>query len=401
MGAIMTVAPPASHQLVADPDGLEAIIDRLRAADRYALDTEFHREKTYWPHVALVQIAWPATAAGPAGLALIDPLAVDLHPLAEILEGPATMIAHAAEQDLEVLQRACGTVPRTLWDTQVAAGFAGMGSASLASLSAKYLGIDVAKGDRLTDWSARPLTPSQLTYAAADVDHLIELGNDIEADLVSRGRLEWAQQECEMLRAKGAGEPDLTRTWWRLRDARQLRGPARGVAQEVAAWRETRARSRDLPARHVLPDLALQSIAHRPPSTKEALSAVRGLDGRYLRGDAPTEILAAVVRGQRLPASELHLPPADEVSKELRPAVALAMAWLGQIAKDASVDVALLATRADVVALIRDDPGARLSQGWRGGLVGATIGRLLAGEAAVAFDRDGGLLIEERSRRPL
>jgi ribonuclease D len=193
MEAIMTAAPPAAYELIADPSGLAEVVDHLRTVDRYALDTEFHREKTYWPHVALVQIAWPATESAPGGLALVDALAVDLHPLAEILDGPATLIAHAAEQDLEVLTRSCGTVPGRLWDTQVAAGFAGLGSASLATLSAKYLGIDVAKGDRLTDWSARPLTASQLAYAAADVEHLIELSDAISADLEARGRTEWAE----------------------------------------------------------------------------------------------------------------------------------------------------------------------------------------------------------------
>jgi ribonuclease D len=391
------VIPAAVPAVVADRAGLDEVIARLRGVTRYALDTEFHREKTYWPQVALVQVAWPAGDAGPDGVALVDPLAVDLAPLAEILDSPAVMIAHAAEQDLEVLSRACGTLPSRLWDTQVAAGFAGHGSASLASLSANYLGIEVAKGDRLTDWSVRPLSESQLRYAAADVDHLIELSDAVAADLDRRGRREWAEQECEVVRAKAANQPDLTRAWWKLRDARQLRGTARGVAQELAAWREQRAKDTDVPVRHVLPDLALQSIAHRPPATREALAAVRGLDSRYLRADAANGILNAVRQGQRLPTAALNLPPADEVPKDLRPAVALAMAWIGQLARDASVDATLLATRADLVALLRDDPSARLTQGWRAGLAGSTLSRLLHGEAALAFDRNAGLLIEARS----
>jgi ribonuclease D len=397
----VVVTPAARPAVVVDEAGLRAVIGRLRGASRYALDTEFHREKTYWPQVALVQLAWPGDEADPGGVALVDPLAVDLGPLREILDGPATMVAHAAEQDLEVLARSCGTLPSRLWDTQVAAGFAGHGSASLASLSASYLGIEVAKGDRLTDWSIRPLSDSQLLYAAADVDHLIELSDAIKADLDRRGRAEWAEQECEVVRTKAGAQPDSTRAWWKLRDARQLRGPARGVAQELAAWREQRARDTDVPVRHVLPDLALQSIAHRPPATREALAAVRGLDSRYLRGDAVNEILAAVRQGQRLPSAALNLPPVDEVPKDLRPAVALAMAWIGQLARDAAVDPTLLATRADLVALLRDDPSARLTQGWRAGLAGSTLARLLHGEAALAFDRNGGLLIEARSGRAL
>lgn len=387
--------------VVTDPAGLERVVDRLRTAPRYALDTEFHRERTYWPRVALLQIAWPEGPDGPAGVALIDPLAVDVHPLADILTGDGLMIAHAAEQDLEVLQRACGAQPRRLLDTQIAAGFAGHGSASLATLSASYLGLEVAKGDRLTDWSARPLTDSQLRYAAADVEHLIELADAILAELDRRGRQGWAEQECQLMLAKAAQPPDTSRAWWRLRDARQLRGGARGVAQELAAWREQRARDRDLPVRHVLPDLALQSIAHRPPATTEALAKVRGLDGRFLRGGVAEEIIAAAKRGQHLPPGSLNLPPADEVPRELRAAVSLAMAWIAQLARDEAVDATLLATRADIVAFLRDDPAARLGTGWRNGLAGATLSRLVHGQAALAFERGGGLVIEERSRRPL
>ncbi|MBO0748560.1 MAG: ribonuclease D, partial [Acidimicrobiaceae bacterium] len=139
-----------SLELVTDRVHLADVLGRLGAADRYALDTEFHRERTYWPRVALVQVAWPAGPEGPAGLALIDPLAVDLAPLADVLAGPGVMVAHAAEQDLEVLNRACGRVPSRLFDTQIAAGFLGHASASLATLSSAFLGIEVVKGDRLT-----------------------------------------------------------------------------------------------------------------------------------------------------------------------------------------------------------------------------------------------------------
>jgi ribonuclease D len=398
-----TVAPASSGvpALVTDGAGLEAVIARLRSVDRYALDTEFHREKTYWPRVALLQIAWPAGPGGPAGLALVDPLAVGLDPLAEILAGPATMVAHAAEQDLEVLLLACGCGPSHLMDTQVAAAFTGHGLASLASLSASYLNIDVAKGDRLTDWNARPLSASQLRYAAADVDHLLELADRILADLDARGRRSWAEEESELVRTRRLGGSDPAQAWWRLRDARQLRGAARGVAQEVAAWREERARTLDIPVRHVVPDLAMQSIAHRPPTSAAELATVRGLDGRYLRGDAVPDLLAAVERGRRLPADQLQTPPADEVPKELRPAVALAMAWTAQLSRDVAVDATLLATRSDLVAFLRGDPTARLASGWRAELAGTALRRLVGGDAALAFDGHGRLVIEARSRLPL
>lgn len=387
--------------LVTDAAGLAGVLERLGRVERYALDTEFHRERTYRPRVALVQVAWPAVGAEPAGVALIDAQAVDIGPLAQVLAGPATMVAHAAEQDLEVLRLACGRGPSRLLDTQVAAGFAGAGTASLSTLSSAYLGLAIPKGDRLTDWSARPLTASQLRYAASDVDHLLELAERVEAELVVRGRLAWAEEECELLRRRALAEPDPTIAWWKLRDSRQLRGSSRGVAQEVAAWREERAARLDIPARHVLPDLALQAISHRPPASLDALRAVRGIEPRHLRAGAGSQVLAAVERGLRLPADQLRLPPADEVPRDLRPAVSLAMAWTAQLSKDIAVDAALLATRADMVALLRSEPASRLVNGWRAEVVGRPLRKLLAGDAALAFDGKGGLVIEARSHREL
>jgi ribonuclease D len=379
---------------------LDSLVERLVLVERYALDTEFHRERTYWPRLALVQVAWPASGEGPAGVALIDPLAVDVAPLAKVLAGPGLMVAHAAEQDLEVLERACGRGPGRLLDTQVAAGFTGYGSSSLMALSQIFLGLTVAKGDRLTDWRRRPLTDSQLAYAAADVENLLELANRITDRLEPQGRLEWAAEECAALLARPHGIPDPTRTWWKLRDARQLHGVSRGVAQEVAAWREQRAQVVDLPIRTVLPDLALQAIAHRPPGSIEALNHVRGLDGRQMRPELAKEILAAVERGSALTAAELRLPPADDVPKELRASVALLMAWVAQLARDERIDAALLATRGDVASYLRGDPESRLARGWRSVMVAEPVRALVDGRAVLAFHGAGHLVLEEPSGRP-
>ena len=392
------MSPP---EPITDAAALQDLVGLLLGVERYALDTEFHRERTYWPRVALVQVAWPAHHGSPAGSALVDPLAVDLHALAPVLAAPGTMVAHACEQDLEVLELACGQVPSALWDTQVAAGFAGHGSASLSALSSRYLGIEVAKGDRLTDWSRRPLTPSQLVYAASDVDRLLDLADAIDADLDRRGRSSWAAEECEALRSRPHGPGDPNRAWWKLRDARQLRAANRGVAQEVAAWRELRARQIDIPVRQVLPDLAVQAIAHNPPRNAEALGRIRGLDPRHLRGAVTEAILAAVERGRHLSAGEIVAPPTDEVPRELRPAVALGAAWLAQVARAEEVDAALLATRSDLAAYLRGDTSVRLANGWRAAMAGSYLDALVHGRAALAFDGRGGLVLEERSGRVL
>ena len=293
---------------VDDPASLDAVVAELVALPEgasYALDTEFHRERTYWPRLALVQIGWDDEVA------LVDPLAVDVRPLASVLEAPLVCVAHAADQDLEVLDQACGVIPGRLFDTQVAAGFLGHASASLMNLLERFLSVKVPKGDRLTDWSRRPLTESQRSYAASDVAHLLALADALSQQLEDRGRLAWAEQECEGLLHRSRGPQDPDTAWWRLRESRSLRGPARGVAQAVAAWRERRAMALDIPPRFVLPDLSLLAIAHKPPRDINALSAVRGVESRHTKGRSGDELLSAIKTGVELQAPALRLPAVE------------------------------------------------------------------------------------------
>ena len=384
-------------ELIADATRFEDLVDQLVEADRYALDTEFHRERTYWPALALLQISWERAPGEKPEVALVDPLAVDVMGLGRVLAGPGTMVAHAADQDLEILERFCGRVPSRLLDTQLAAGFAGHSSPSLGSLTYAYLGMELAKGDRLTDWRLRPLTDSQLAYAAADVDHLLPLADAIAQDLDRSERRQWADEECESLRSRPHGPPDPLKAWWKLRDARSLKGASRGVAQEVAAWRELRAQTVDQPVRSVLPDLAVQAIAHRPPANPAALQRIRGMEGRHLKPAVGADVIAAVERGRALETSQLCLPPADEVPKDQRAAVALVMAWIAQLARDERIDASLLATRSDVATFLRSDPASRLAGGWRNDLVAGPLRALVEGRAALGFDGAGGLVLEERS----
>lgn len=375
------------------------VLSALAEAPEYAVDTEFHRERTYYPKLALLQLAWAGGVEadgsdGPGGeVVLVDPLRVDLRPLRAVLEGEGVAVLHAAEQDLEVLQQACGAVPARIFDTQIAAGFLGQSTPSLASLVAHELGVHLPKGDRMTDWTQRPLDEAQRVYAAADVVHLLELRHRLAAQLVERGRLAWAEQECEELRTRSRLGQDPDTAWWRVKEVRHLRGAARGVAQSVAAWRERKAAALDRPTRFVLPDLALVAIAGNPPRTLEQLRGRRGIDGRHLGGGAGREILGAVEDGLALPGERLRVPPVPDVDRRLRPAVALVSAWVAQLASDLHIETSLLATRADLTALLRGDADARLATGWRSEVVGEPARRLAAGEVALAFDGRGGLVL--------
>lgn len=378
------------YYIVDDDPGLAEVIDEALEQPAYAMDTEFHRERSYFPKVALVQINW-----GGGRIALIDPLAVSLAPLAKLLDGPGLCVMHASDQDMEVLDRATGTLPTSLFDTQIAAGFIGMRSPSLAALHDKLLSIRLPKGDRLTDWLQRPLREAQLDYAASDVRYLLELHKLLVADLEERGRFDWAQQECDEHLAKGRNSRDPATAWLRIKESRHLGSKARGIAQALAEWRELKAMDTDQPPRFVLPDLGVVGMAQRPPKKPDGLRRIRGVDDRHLRGDVPDELMKVIADGAD---RKVDFPKARSdraLMEELRPAVTLVSAWLNQYSRDIAMDPALIGTRAQIEALLRGDDDAALNHGWRAELVGAPIQRLVGGEAALAFE-SGRLVLEDR-----
>lgn len=377
-----------TYRWITDDRSVVDLVERALQHERYALDTEFHRERTYFPKLALVQIAVGDD------IVLVDPLACDLSPLRRLFDSDVLAVLHAAQQDLDVLHHSVRAVPRRLFDTQLAAGFLGYSTPSLASLLHSELKVQAAKGDRLTDWLRRPLSADQCDYAAADVAHLLELHDRLSARLADEGRHGWVDDACRDLLAKPASgtEPDMA--WTRLKDVRVLKPRARGVAQSVAAWRERRAMTIDLPVRQVLPDLAILGIAQKQPRTLQDLASARGVDDRHTRGVIGKELLEAVALGLEIEAM-LPAPEGDDLERNLRPAVALVSAWVSEVARQSRIDTALLATRADLVSFLRGDADARLAAGWRHDLLGDGIRRLVAGHAALTFDGRGGLRLIE------
>ncbi len=362
----------------------------LCAQERVAIDTEFHRERTYFPQTGLIQIAWSD------GLALVDPLPLDLQGFSSLLDSEVIIVMHAAGQDLEVFDRLCATMPRHLFDTQVAAGFIGMSTPSLSALHERELGIELAKGDRLTDWLARPLSDSQCNYAVADVLYLLEIYDRLIAQLTELGRLTWAQDECDLLLERERGRRNPDDSWKRIKEARHLKGSARNNARSLAAWRESEAARQDVPVRRLLPDLAVVSIAQQAPKNIDALRKIRGVDGRHTKAAMAEGILRALEDAANLPP----LPKPDrrkkEDSRDLRAGVTLVSAWVSQAARQFDLDPTLLGTRADIEALVRGEDDARMRTGWRHEIIGGPVADLLAGKAALSFDKDGGLLLEER-----
>jgi len=363
---------------------LTALSVRLKSTDVYSLDTEFHRERTYYPQLALLQINLEGS------IYLIDPTVIDPSAIAELLENDALVLLHAAQQDLDVLQLVCDTKLQRIFDTQIAAGFVGYSTPSLSALVQRELGISLPKGDRLTDWLRRPLSVDQRSYAAADVEHLPALYESIVSQLTEAGRLPWAEEACRELASRPSSLIDPERAWLRIKDVRTLKPRSRGVAQAVAQWREERAQRLNIPVRQVLADLALLGIAQRAPRTVEELSQARGVDGRYTKGAIAEEILNAVERGRQI---EVEFPRNDveEFDRDLRPAATLMSAWISEVAAREKIEVALLGTRADIIDYLRGAPTSRLRQGWRAEVLGVDLADLVSGAAGIAFDGSGGL----------
>ncbi len=362
-------------------------IQEISKESHYFLDTEFHREKTYFPQLALMQIA------SANQIYIFDPTRIDVALFGELFQQNSVCVLHAAQQDLDVLSQSVGSIPSSILDTQLLAGFLGYTQPSLASLLQSFLKITVPKGDRLTDWLRRPLTKDQLNYAASDVAYLPELLAQISSRLEEKGRTEWAHEACEELRLRKTGPQAPEDAWLRVKDVRTLKGRARWVARSVSHWREERAMDLDIPPRHVLSDIAVLGIAQRAPRTADELLQCRGVDNRHASGQNGKALLEAIKRGVADSSDgDLSFPSSDsdDLDKTMRPAATLVSAWVTELARTSELDAGLLGTRKDINELLSGAPHARMRHGWRAEIVGNDIEDLVSGRKALTFSKNGG-----------
>jgi ribonuclease D len=391
----------AARLSLANRVDLAALAEAARAAGRLGIDTEFMSEGRYRALLCLVGVIVPGPAGENDRIELVDPLddGVDPGPLAEVLADPAVeVVMHAGRQDVALLRRVWRTEVREVFDTQVAAGFAGFGAQTgYGSLLNDVLGLRLAKSASFTRWDDRPLSPEQLSYARDDVAHLLRLADALQTRLRSSDRLQWAREECRRLEGS-SDERDPWLAWQRLPRIAQLNPQARAVARELAAWREQTAAAEDRPVGAVLADAPLVEVAKRRPASLTALERIRGLQPSTLRRRAEA-ILAAVVRGQAadpLPTEAVERPDSNPADV---PAIALSEALVRARVLDAGLAYELVAARNDlaqVVAAVRrsqPEPPVRTLQGWRRDLVGAELLELLAGHRSLAVDPSGRLRI--------
>jgi len=370
---------------------------RARERGRLGIDTEFMGEGRYQPLLCLVQIALDADDdSGEAEVIVLDPLTeeFDPAPLAEVLADPEIeVVLHAARQDVALLRRDWGAPLRNVFDTQVAAGFAGMrAQLGYEPLLKETLGVRLRKSASFTRWDDRPLTREQLGYAREDVLHLLALSSALQDRLRDLGRLEWAREECRFFEDID-DRRDLDTVFAKLPRVNSLEPAQRAVARELVEWREAAAQQGDRPVSSVLHDAALVEIAKRRPQNVERLRQIRGLNDATLhrRGKA---IVEAVARGrEREPIAVEGVRPSSPDADDA-PLIALGEALIRTRAMEAELAYELLAARADlqrIVTAVREGDGeapVRTLQGWRREVVGAELLELFDGRRALRVGLD-------------
>ncbi len=374
--------PPA---LIADTPSLTALCDRLRGEAFVTVDTEFMRERTYWPELCVVQLA------GAEEVAVVDALApgIDLAPLGALLADPAvTKVFHAARQDIEIFLLRFGDVPRPLFDSQIAAMVAGFGDqVGYDALVSALTGAQIDKAHRFSDWAARPLSAAQIEYAAADVTHLRGVYERLCERLGRDGRMDWVAEEMAALADPATYRADPEAMWERLRvrssNRRQL-----GVLRAIAAWREREAQRANIPRQRMLKDETLLEIAATAPETSEGLARARGVSEGFARGRMGTSLLAAIAEAKSLPDSALPAAHTGREGPRPSPAlVALLKVLLAAKCEAHHVAPRLVASSEDIDRLATEEaPAVPALHGWRRDVFGADALALKDGRIALNVD---------------
>lgn len=373
---------------IADTESLAALCQRLRNASFVTVDTEFMREKTYWPILCLVQVAGPDEAHA------IDPLApgIDLGPLFELLADPAVLkVFHAARQDVEIFLHLSDRIPAPLFDTQVAAMVCGFGDAvGYEALATQLARARIDKSMRFTDWSQRPLTERQLHYALSDVTHLRVAYEKLQRKLDQTKRSRWVDEEMAILTDPATYRVDPSDAWRRLKP-RSSSPRYLAILRELAAWREREARERDIPRQRMVRDESLLEIAAHAPTTVADLARTRGLSRGIAEGKQGAAILEAVGRALELPEAEWPQPlERSDTPRGLAPVVDLLKVLLKIKCDQHEVAQRLVASAAEIDAIAADDNAdVPAMHGWRRTIFGDDALRLKHGQVALGLSPDG------------
>ncbi len=373
-------------QIISTTEDLGAFVDSIAAQQFVAIDTEFMREKTFWPILCLIQ------AAAEGEEAIIDPLAegLDLSPFLDLLSDPSVIkVFHAARQDIEIFYRFTSTVPAPLFDTQIAAMACGFGDQiGYEPLMRTLVNAKIDKGSRFTDWSRRPLTNAQLSYALSDVTHLRDAYPIMIDKLSKHDRAHWVEEEMESLR-----NPDLyyvrpEDAWRRLR-LRSVKPKELGPLMKLAEWRERESHARDVPRSRVLKDDALYELARMQPTTTKDLGRARSIPNGYERSPAGGAILEAITAGAAIPRQRLPDVLKPDRQKAPSDVVELLKVLLKRQCEKYEVAPKLIASSADLDAIALGDlDDIPAMKGWRFEVFGEAALRLKRGELALRLEGD-------------
>ncbi|MCP8899038.1 ribonuclease D [Gilvimarinus xylanilyticus] len=365
---------PTEPTWVDDNETLRQLCERWSGQAAIAVDTEFMRSDTFYPIAGLIQVG------DGHGCYLIDPQAItDFSPLVELWQNPGvTKVLHACSEDLEVFAVLLDALPAPLFDTQVAAAFAGCGySLGYAGLVRELLGIEIPKGETRSDWLARPLSVAQTEYAALDVAHLLIVYGKLLKTLKEQGRLAWVHAECDAQIAAAAAPNDLSQAY--LKAGLGWKLPPRGVAalQQLCLWREQEARARNIPRNRLLKEQPLYEIARRLPEDYAGLRRIEGIPKRTLSDDGD-HLLQLVQQARELPESQLPTRMSPPLAREYGAAMKTMKAWVRERAEQIGLPPELLIRKKEYEHLVRSFAAGQLElpqrlTGWRYEVLGKDL----------------------------
>ncbi len=381
-------------RIITTTDELAAFSNELRKRPFFAVDTEFMREKTYWPILCLIQ------AAADGVEAIIDPMApdIDLDPFLKVLSDRETLkIFHAARQDVEIFFHMTGEAPAPLFDTQIAAMACGFGEQiGYEPLVRTLVGASIDKAHRFTDWSRRPLSQSQLSYALSDVTHLRDAYPILKSRLEKDGRHAWVEEEMNALRDASLYNMKPEDAWARLK-LRGVRPGDFGPIMKLAEWREREAQEKNLPRNRIIKDDAIFELARLKPATTADLAGARAIPTGFERSRAAAGILEAVAEGRAIPRDKL--PKLEKPERKTPPSpdvVELLKVLLKRQSELSDVAARLIATTQDIESIALGEKTSAALHGWRREIFGELAEKMLRGEIALRLNRGAIDLIETK-----
>ena len=373
-------------------DSLKSLCSKLAQGDWVTLDTEFLRERTYRPQLCLVQLGNADT------IACVDPQAIDdLSPLYELLaDSSVVKVLHAASQDLEIFYQDMGTVPSPIFDTQIAASLLGHGEqVGYGKLVEMVCKTQLDKSQSRTDWSRRPLSEKQISYAADDVRYLRDVYHQLCSELAELGRTDWLKADFDAMTQAQKYEPDMENVWKRVKQHNRLKGVQLAVLKKLAQWREEKAVEKDKPRKWMASDDLLIDLSRTLPSTVDELSTLRSVDAKFVQHRG-TFMLHLIAEAKQTPKEQW---PVIKKFDKLSPGQDALVDYLWAAAKlkanEHQISLASLTTRKEVERLVSGDENVAVMKSWRHVLLGDTLKKLIDG-LILLKPLNGALILKEK-----